>query len=434
MLSLLLVSLLAAAAACGGGVERSEREPPAEPPAAGTSAAAREAEGSTGLEPTRSDLQAVDRLLARRAAAVRQRDEAAFLATVDPADAGVVAQQRTLFENLSQLRLAGFSYATTDDVLTPDPVSGRDPELRVQTVERTWLADALTGPVGNVVRMTFVRREAGWLLGRERPPAAVDPGDDAPPRPWFGGPISVVDRGSLVVVVDADEAAAADRLADVVEQSIAADASLLGLAPDRALLVSATANARPVRLNSSSQAEAAAVYANVHDTDALGRPTRRTGGVVQANPSMSVADLADERGLVRHELVHHLLSAYSGTLPLWVSEGIAEYARWYPLTISDLQVTSELWRRLQTAAPELPSDAVFQLDPRVHYLVAQAAVQHLVSLGGATRFLALLDGYREAAGSLPADRATPDLLREVYGITESELVGETWSNLTALQY
>ena len=62
-------------------------------------------------QPTDADKQAIRTLLDDRARAVEDGDEQAFLATVDPTDDDLVAEQRTLFANLTQLPVASVDYA-----------------------------------------------------------------------------------------------------------------------------------------------------------------------------------------------------------------------------------------------------------------------------------------------------------------------------------
>lgn len=317
-------------------------------------------------------------MLARRAQAVRVRDEAAFLATVDRRDPRLVAQQRTLFANLAQVRLARYDYETTADELPTDPVRGaapQDPVVRFQSVEHAQVADALTGPIGNEVRMTYVRRDGRWLVGRETAPERVV-GDGTRLRPWLGGPVDVADHGALVALADAAHAGLAEEVADIVEDAVVADAALLQVAPHRRVLVDATGNSPAVRLNAVDDEEAAAIYTGVSDLDAQGRRTTASGGAIRVNPALTAEEITGDPGLLRHEVVHLLLRRYAGVLPMWLSEGIAEYARWHPLTTADLRVPPALWRRTQEAPRGLPETGVFQLDPAVSYLVSQAAAQH----------------------------------------------------------
>ncbi len=438
----LLLALTPALVACGraddaGGPDATDRTTSSPGATADPEAAAASPGVRPAYRPDDADRAAVDAMLARRARAVRTRDEAAFLATVDDRDARLVAQQRTLFANLARLRLARYDYETTGDLLLPDPVTAagpREPVARFQTVEHVQVADALTGAVGNVVRMTYVRRDGRWLVGQETAPEPV-PGTEGQLRPWFGGAVDVADRGALVVLTDAADAGLADDLADLVEDAVAADAALLEVAPDQQVLVDATANGPTVRLSTVDDEEAAAIYTGVFDLDAQGRRTTPSGGTIRINPDLTADELTGDPGLLRHEVVHLLLRRYAGVLPMWLSEGVAEYARWYPLTTGDLRITPALWQRVQAAPRRLPSAGVFQLDPAVNYLVSQAAAQHLLARGGPAALRSVLEGYRSgvASGELVDDEdLTARLLDDVYDTTEAEVVAGAWQALGEL--
>ncbi len=385
--------------------------------------------GTGGFSASDADFDAIELLLRRRAAAVRTGDAEAFLADVDGRDPRLLAEESTLFANLERLPVRRYSYATQRVGLLPDPVRGRGPVLRIPVVERVQVRDVFSAPTEVELRMTFVRRDGEWLLGAENRVEPTSPGDRVAARPWWGVPVDVTLRGPLVVMTDRADEGLGPRLADLVEDAIDVDADLLGVPAERAVLVDATSNGTAVRLNSRGRAEAAAVFSTVS-----GRDGRVVGGAVQINPSLDAEQLASDTGLLRHELTHYLLRATGGIAPTWASEGIAEYAHWHPLGLEDLQVTPELWTRLQAAPRELPSTGLFQLDPRVNYLIAFAAVQHLVSLGGTEELRRLLGRYREDVTGVADDVATRRALGEVYGLSEADLVRGTWSQLERLRH
>ncbi len=420
------LAVLSLTSACASSDAADELAPE---PAATSSAPVPGLEDEGAFSATDADFEAVELLLSRRAAAVRTGDARAFLADVDVRDPRLLAEESALFANLDQLPLRRYSYATQRVGLLPDPVGGRDPVLRIPVTELVQVRDVFSAPTEVELRMTFVRRDGRWVLGAESRVEPTAPGDRVAGRPWWGVPVDVTLRGPLVVMTDRADEGLGPRLADLVEEAVDADADALGVPAERAVLVDATSNGTAVRLNTLSQAEAGAVFSAV-----LGRDGRIVGGAVQINPTLDAEQLASDTGLLRHELTHYLLRATAGTAPSWATEGIAEYAHWQPLGLEDLQVTPELWSRLEAAPRELPTTGLFQLDSRVNYLVAFAAVQHLVSLGGTDQLLRLLDRYREDFTGVEGDVLTRRLLGEVYGLSEADLVRGTWSQLDLLQH
>ncbi len=426
-----VLTTLPLASACTVGEAAGQDSPtdrPAQtsPPATATSSPSTGA-GTDPDEITDADLAAVEQLLERRAAAVRDGDARAFLADVDTRDPRLIALESTLFANLGQLPLRRYSYDTERVGLLPDPVGGSDPVLRIPVTERVELRDVYSAPSETALRMTFVRRDGDWLVGSERDVVSSSPGDIVNARPWWGVPVDVTRRGPLLVMTDRSDEGLGPRLADLVQTAIADDAATLGVPAEQAVLVDATSNGTAVRLNTLSRAEAAAVYTTVS-----GAEGRLVGGTIQINPSLDADQLASDTGLLRHELTHYLLRGSGGTAPTWATEGIAEYAHWQPLALEDLRVSPEIWDGLQAAPRELPTTGLFQLDPRVNYLIAFAAVQHLVSLRGPGTFRELLARYAEDFTGVEGDVLTKQLLGEVYEISEADLVRGAWDELDRL--
>ena len=140
--------------------------------------------------PHRADFRPRSRaLLARQARAVLHHDEPAFLATVDHRQPALLQQQRTLYDNITQLPLASLGYGVdTSAALVPADVPGDDPLLHPAVVEHLKLAGTFDRPVSNPVDETFVRRHGHWLLGSESEAKEADHFDTPQERPWFGVP------------------------------------------------------------------------------------------------------------------------------------------------------------------------------------------------------------------------------------------------------
>lgn len=97
-------------------------------------------------EPTSADFEAVEDLLARRATAALQGDEAAFMTTVDPRDQKLVDQQRTIFTNLQQLPMKSLAYEVKTIDRTPDEVRNDGVLFAPQVAEVAQLEEARRSP------------------------------------------------------------------------------------------------------------------------------------------------------------------------------------------------------------------------------------------------------------------------------------------------
>jgi hypothetical protein len=382
------------------------------------------------FQPAPADFRAVKALLARQARALLHHDRAGFLATVDDQQPALLKQQRTLYDNITQLPLASLSYGVdTSGALVPAAVPGNDPLLHPTVVEHLELAGTFDRPVSNAVDMTFVRRHDRWLLGAESEATEADHFDTPQERPWFGVPIVAQHVGSMTVLVDRSQADNLAGLTTAVQDDITYDAQLLGVPASSKILVDATTNGLSLNFSSLSQEEAAAVTFGVTSTDALGEEnTGLAGHVIKVNPH-TVDEVVNDEGIMRHELTHYLLEGYNGYVPKWLSEGVAAWVQYYPDDFSRWQVPADLYDQLMRADHTLPILGLFNDDPSLNYPISQAAVSWLVVHYGVAKLLDLMRAYRDHYTDANVDALTPRLLRRVYGVTPAEVTDGAWGLL-----
>jgi hypothetical protein len=414
--------------ACGGG------SPPSGPAGSTAGASPRSASSTPSFSPRPRDFRAIRTLMAARAKAVLADDEAAFLATVDPRQPKLAAQQRTLFGNLRQLGVTGLTYGVDTSALVPARVPGGDPVLHPEVVEHLRMPRTLAHPVSNQVDMTFVRRHGHWLVGAVSQPKETGHFDSPQERPWFGVPVVVRRDGPLTVLVDRSAADSLDRLTTAIRSDIAYDARLLGVPASYRVLVDATTNGLAYDFSSVSREEAAAVTFGLVATDPLGdRATGLAGTAIKVNPTL-VDDEVSDAGILRHELTHYLLRQYAGSSPKWLTEGVATWVQYYPDDFSQLHVPPALYDSLRHADRALPSIGLFNTDPSLNYPISQAAVAALVDRGGVSKLVTLMKAYRSRYQGVDADALTPQLLRQVYGETVAAVVRDAFAKLARLRH
>jgi hypothetical protein len=418
------------AAGCTPPSDRAAVARPALPPG---STAGPEAASDGPFEPSDADFEAVDRVLAARAAAAEAGDVGAFLATVDPRQPKLVAQQRTLAANLARLDVSRMTYVVERDALVPaGPVPGDAPRFRALMTEHVELRGTLSGAVVNPVQMTFVRRGDKWYLGAENQRKREDSYESPQERPWFGGPIAVTRSGRLTVLVDRSQSASLPGLLQSVSDDIAYTADVLEVEPERVLLVDATSNGLSVDFSALSKEEAAAVSFPLFGLGDDGEPAR-VGSAIKINPEL-VEQALEQDGLMRHELTHFLLRDLNESQPKWVSEGIASYVEYYPSDFSRLVVSDDYYDRIMAADRRLPILGLFNADPAVNYPVSQAAVAWLAQRGGMARLKELMRAYRQGYEDVNVDALTPRILRRVYGVREGEVVRGAFGLLAQLNH
>jgi hypothetical protein len=379
-------------------------------------------------DPTPEDLDEIQRLLAARAQAALAEDREAFLATVDPKQPKLLAQQRTLYENLAALDLTRMSYdLDRQTLLVAAGVPGKDKTARPAINEYIQIEGTLNKQVINPVQMTFVQRESGWYLGAENQRKVTTSMESPQERPWFGGPIAVRRSGEMTVLVDRPKADILDGLVDSVRADIAYAADVLELKPEYDVLVDATSNGLSVDFSKLAKEEVAAVSFGLYGYGG------RVGSAIKLNPE-NVAQVLDQENLMRHELTHYLLEDYNSSVPPWLSEGVAMYVELEARDLSRYVVDDEFWDTLQESDRDLPGKGTFSLDPSTNYFIGVAAVIRLVNRAGIDDLKRLMRAYTKAYDGPNVDALTARLLRKIYGMREQELVNEAFAELAELHH
>jgi hypothetical protein len=160
------------------------------------------------------------------------------------------------------------------------------------------------------------------------------------------------------------------------------------------------------------------------------RFTRPAGVRIKVNPDDSEAIAADPH-VVRHELTHYLTLQPLLGAPTWLKEGLAEYVAVQPADFADVGVAAPVVAHVRQVREALPTTARWGLDPDADYIIARAAVTHLVDTYGMSSVLDLAEAYRRIPGDDP-DQKTDQALRRSLGTSQDALVDATWGLLGQL--
>lgn len=371
---------------------------------------------------TPADYGAVRHILAVRAKAVLAGDRAAFVETVDTSDKHLLARELTVFDNLQDLPVTSLSYAVGDTATSPDPIGRAGVAFAPTVVEHIGLDQATGRPIANTTDLTFVRRGGRWLLAADH----VGGGhNDA--QPWLGAAVDVAVGRSVLVVTDEHARVPAKQLLSRVTRERASVVRALGTHEQVHLLVDATSTGEPDHLDHRhGEAAGAVTYAAV---GSLTDHTSLAGMVVKANPDHPDR-FAESGEMIRHELTH----AHDGSMvlaPVWVREGLAEYVADYQDNISSAE--RALGRRLVEHERALPTEREFGRHPDADYAISHAAVTCLITHhGGMDRLRRFGAAYWTLADGRLDDTDTDRVLRRTYGISEQQLLDETWDWLAHL--
>jgi hypothetical protein len=183
-------------------------------------------------------------------------------------------------------------------------------------------------------------------------------------------------------------------------------------------------------MNTIDDREAAAVTFPVFGVNTDERFTRLAGVRIKVNPDDADAVAADPH-VVRHELTHYLTMEPLLGAPTWLKEGLAEYVAVQPADFSDVGVAAPVAAHVAEVREALPTTARWGLDPDADYLIARAAVTHLVDTYGMPAVLDLAQAYRRIPGDDP-DQKTDLVLQRSLGLSQDALVDATWGLLGEL--
>ena len=297
----------------------------------GSSAAAVEATPSGDLTDAQKVVRKreVDTVLARRSAAVLKGDLKGFLAAVDPKQPQLVARQRTLFTNLRQFAFTSLTYFVGDERLAPAQVAQHGPTtFSTRVMMRYQLTGLDAKPVQTDVGYTFVRRGPAWILVADN---AIDEtlSPDGHRQPWDFGPVAVLRRGKVVVVVDRGEKALGDKIAKASQGAVDGVRRHWPHPWNGAVMVVAMSEPQVLSILWTSGAGSgwtvAAKAVSLYDGDPwTPRQTAPVSSRIVVNPA--VRKQLDQDLLV-HEMTHVATLRLGIRAPLWLVEGIAEYVR-----------------------------------------------------------------------------------------------------------
>jgi hypothetical protein len=350
-----------------------------------------------GSAAPRNVVRAIDRALDARARVVRRADEAAFGRLVggrpDFRD-----RQRTWFDNLVQLPVGRLSYR-----LDPGSLVRSGEAYTVTADEMLRLEGYDDEPVVSQARYRFTSpsRHPGRLV--------LTAVTDAEPQPWDDGRIEVREGAGVLGIFDAGSIAQAPELIASVESGISSVSAEVPYTWPRSVVVYALSD--PAFLDGLEDLPGN----DPGDLDAVAFPVGGSTRFV-LNPRM-LSQAGDERDrLVRHELTHVAVGTHDDDVPVWLSEGLAEYVSVRPIPPQSRRIPEAAVTAAETGVDDLPDDESFNDDDSdAHYGLAWWAVEYVAEAYGEDAPWQLLDAMAKP-GADP-----DDVLRVQLGATTRDL-------------
>lgn len=374
---------------------------------AGCSGSDEEPDPSSDVAP-RDVVHALERALDARARVVRRADAEAFERLVG-GGRGFRDQQDTWFGNLTQLPIARLSYRADPGSLV------RDGDAYLITVTESLQLDGYDAePVTSQSRYRFApapRHPGRLLLTRVT---------EADPQPWDEGPVEVREGEGVLGVFDASSVDQAPELIASVEAGIATVAAEVPYAWSGTVVVYALSD--PAFLEGLDDVPGD----DPGDLDAVAFPA---GGGTRfvLNPRMIDQPGRERDRLVRHELTHVAVGTHDDEVPVWLSEGLAEYVSVRPLAPEDRRIPEAAVAAAEAGSSDLPDDATFNdADSDAHYGLAWWAVEYVADAYGEDAPWLLLD-------AMAAPGADPDaVLRGRFATSTRELARQADKMILAL--
>lgn len=388
--------------------------------------------GSDGRAAAHSREHELTVLLRRRAEALRTRDEIAFMASVDPkASTRFRHQQRMLFRNLAEVPLAEWSYQLDTDSTVPPP----SPDTLPAAPDDLWaprvtLSYALAGvdtvSTTKVMGYLFARRGDSWYLTSDT--ALQEQGRSTWRGPWDYGMVRVATTDSGLVLGHDSNRELVDRVAGMLDASVAAVTEVWGTDWSRRIGVVIPASRAELRalVSPSFAVDGIAAVAVADEVDTT---TGRVEGPRVILNTRTAAPLSDSalRVVLKHEITH--IAARADTVegaPMWMLEGFADYVGYRGSGIPPERIAPDLVRRLRTEGPPtaLPSDRDFRMSGNrldASYQQSWSVVRFLVHEWGEQRVVEL---YHRIAGSRSAE-TVEEALHGMTGMTTAEFV-DSW--------
>lgn len=367
------------------------------------------------------DIEDARALLQRHSAAVEAGDREAFLATIDPESPDYRAVAERTFNNLAALPIRAYRFGA----LTPD-AGALTPDRAEELGRSAWVGDV-------VVELQFEGSDAGWWSTAHRLAFVRRDGElyiagdaeglgSSEPRPlWLLDEVrSVSGEHSLVIGTGSE-----DRLAAVAD---ALDTGVLEVSavwpahwPEHVVVIMPDTQAQMERVigaRAGSQAKVAAV------TTSVGRHSRDGGSHIVINPeTFEAIGVRSQQVVLTHEAVHVATEATVSNVPIWLSEGFADYIGFKSSDLAIETVARGLLEEVRTDGPpdELPNSAAFhprQPDLDRAYEAAWLACRYIAETAGEET---LVEFYR-AMGEVHSEDDEVRVYRDVLGHTPESFV------------
>lgn len=372
---------------------------------------------------------AAQALLAARSKAVKAHDKSAWMATVDLPASSFGERQSMNFDNLIKLPLGQFAYGAVQLAPALD-------EARVGQLGSTAWAAAVSGtyslagydraPRSFEVTYTLVKRAGGWHI-------ADDTDGVTTLQLWDLPGLRVLGGRSAIVIGNAPEARMRDYQA-IAESAVRRVTGVWGKEWNAHLvIVTPSTTTEFAGLVSRSADEGLDQVAAITQGEIDPGRTAQGDRVVINPKSFTALDRHGRQVVITHELTHVATrSSTTWPVPVWLSEGIADYVGYSGINLSRAHIASELLTLVRQGKGPKGLPTADDFDPAktkiaTSYSASWLAVSRLVDIYGQAKVVSF---YRVISGGQTVDKGVqpdPDALAlqvfpRIFGVSEPQFV------------
>jgi hypothetical protein len=398
----------------------------------------RQAPTATFVGGTTQLRSAIQELLNRRAAAVNQHDEKAYLADVDTSRPTFVQHEKDEFVNIQALDLSAFTLSVTE--VGKYPAGDVDPALNASfdnglTSVAVTVKYAVRGLDESPVAAPWIpyvgQKNGRWVIADE-----LTQGDKLPEGtgglPWQTGPVVVKRSAHVVAVISRDDERIAPQLLDFAETGVSNALDFLPTGWPGKVLVTAVSDPQVIasyfrddmEMLGNTAAVTVQAFAEVYEWRGSGSAHYVTSRVL-FNPESLGGDPDELQMTLTHEFVHVATGpiTYAAT-PTWLVEGIAEYVALDTGKVSNKELHAELEH--YGYPTRLPDDDDFYQVGLPDYLYSALACRYIASTYGKDKLLAFYTAFAHTSHEDEAVRST-------LGISDAQLTSGWLSFLHGLK-
>ncbi|MDN5745013.1 MAG: hypothetical protein L0H31_07820 [Nocardioidaceae bacterium] len=372
----------------------------------------------SGGESNPSVAKLLQRTLNQRAVALSKDNVAGFRRTLDRSDSGLIDDEQTYFDNLTQLPIESFRLRLVRNSL--QPVEGSE-DYWAELVVALQLRGYDDAPVRTRDRFLFTPSSNGKrMLISSTSDYRWEGEHPANVLPWDRGTIHVDESAGVLGIFDDSTWPHAEAVIDAASLGRYDVRTAMGVAgtPDETgVVVYALQDPTFVRgvasqtIGDPDRADGLTIAMPV---DATKDNSPIASYRIFLNPRILTESDAVLARLVRHELTHAVLGPRGRRAPLWLTEGLAEFVSVLPMPASERRLPADALE-VGRSATGLPGEAEFSgSDAKAWYAVSWWVCEYIARAYGQPVLLDLLDEFDEGTDQ-------SQVLSEALGISAAEL-------------